>query len=62
MCGVFFVDFLVNLYQAPRRWRYLATWGWVDLLSSTEITTMLAGIQRRLPPHSPTRQPDSDQG
>lgn len=34
VCGFFLVDFLVSLYRAPRRWAYLASWGWVDLLSS----------------------------
>lgn len=33
-CGLFLVDFLISLYRAPRRWKYLATWGWLDLLSS----------------------------
>lgn len=34
VCGLFFVDFLLSLYAAPRRWSYLASWGWIDLLSS----------------------------
>lgn len=34
VCGLFLLDFLVTLYNAPRRWTYLATWGWLDLLSS----------------------------
>lgn len=34
VCGLFFVDFLTSLYAAPRRWAYLASWGWIDLLSS----------------------------
>jgi voltage-gated potassium channel len=34
VCLVFFADFLVSLVSAPDRWRYLVTWGWVDLLSS----------------------------
>ena len=34
VCGLFLVDFFVSLYRAPRRLRYLATWGWIDLLSS----------------------------
>lgn len=34
ICAVFFVDFLWNLKRAENRWRYLATWGWIDLLSS----------------------------
>jgi voltage-gated potassium channel len=34
LCGLFFLDFLYNLYSAPKRWAYLASWGWIDLLSS----------------------------
>lgn len=33
-CGLFFLDFLTSLYRAPQRWKYLITWGWLDLLSS----------------------------
>lgn len=34
ICAVFFVDFLVHVARAKHKWQYLATWGWVDLLSS----------------------------
>jgi voltage-gated potassium channel len=34
ICVVFLIDFGLSLYRAPNRWRYLATWGWLDLLSS----------------------------
>ena len=34
VCVVFFVDFLLNLRRASNKWRYLYTWGWIDLLSS----------------------------
>ncbi len=34
VCGLFFVDFLISLVRAPNPWRYLASWGWIDLLSS----------------------------
>ena len=34
VCGVFLVDFAVTLAQSPNKLRYLATWGWLDLLSS----------------------------
>jgi len=34
VCAVFFIDFLLNLRRAPDKWRYLYTWGWIDLLSS----------------------------
>lgn len=33
-CGIFFIDFLVTLWQAENRLRYLYTWGWIDLISS----------------------------
>jgi voltage-gated potassium channel len=34
VCGVFLVDFVVSLVRAENRWRYLATWGWIDILSA----------------------------
>ncbi len=34
ICLVFFGDFLRSLVLATDRWRYLVTWGWLDLLSS----------------------------
>lgn len=34
ICLAFLVDFLVTLWRAPDRWRYLYTWGWLDLISS----------------------------
>jgi voltage-gated potassium channel len=34
VCLVFFTDFLVLLYRAENKLKYLATWGWLDLLSS----------------------------
>jgi voltage-gated potassium channel len=34
ICVAFLADFALTLYRAPNRWRYLVTWGWVDLLSS----------------------------
>jgi voltage-gated potassium channel len=33
-CGIFFIDFLVTLYQAENKVRYFYTWGWIDLVSS----------------------------
>jgi voltage-gated potassium channel len=36
-CALFFVDFLVTLRRAPDRWRYMYTWGWLDLLSSIPV-------------------------
>jgi voltage-gated potassium channel len=46
ICVVFFIDFLVTLYRAPNRWRYLYTWGWLDLISS--IPTLDAARWGRL--------------
>jgi voltage-gated potassium channel len=34
VCVLFLVDFLTSLWLAQNRWRYMATWGWIDLLSS----------------------------
>jgi voltage-gated potassium channel len=34
ICIAFGVDFFVSLWHAPKRRRYLLTWGWLDLLSS----------------------------
>jgi len=41
ICGFFFLDFLYTLKRAPNRWRYLVTWGWIDLLSSIPAVTAL---------------------
>jgi voltage-gated potassium channel len=37
VCILFFTDFLISLWYAPNRWRYLYTWGWLDLLSSIPV-------------------------
>lgn len=34
LCGFFFADFLRSLARADHRWRYLYTWGWLDLAAS----------------------------
>lgn len=34
ICMAFAIDFLVSLWTAPDRTRYLITWGWLDLLSA----------------------------
>ena len=34
VCAVFLMDFGHSLNATPDRWRYLRTWGWLDLLSS----------------------------
>lgn len=41
VCGLFFVDFLICLVRAPNRWRYLRTWGWIDLISSIPAVRIL---------------------
>lgn len=41
VCALFFVDFCVSLVRADRKWRYLYTWGWVDLLSSVPVVSAL---------------------
>ncbi len=34
LCAVFLFDFVVTFVRAPRKLRYMVTWGWLDLLSS----------------------------
>jgi voltage-gated potassium channel len=34
VCMIFLGDFFVSLYRAQNKLHYLATWGWLDLLSS----------------------------
>jgi voltage-gated potassium channel len=34
VCVLFLGDFLANVIRAENKLRYLATWGWIDLLSS----------------------------
>ncbi|HEY0143378.1 MAG TPA: potassium channel family protein [Thermoanaerobaculia bacterium] len=34
ICMIFLADFGLSLKRAPNKWRYLVTWGWIDLLSS----------------------------
>lgn len=41
LCVLFFADFLVTLLRSPDRRRYLATWGWVDLISSIPVLNAL---------------------
>ena len=41
VCAVFFIDFLANLWRAPDKWRYMRTWGWIDLLSSVPAINFL---------------------
>lgn len=37
LCGVFFMDFVRNLWVSQERTRYMLTWGWIDLLSSIPV-------------------------
>ena len=39
-CALFFADFLLSLHRAPDRWRYMYTWGWLDLVSSIPVFDM----------------------
>lgn len=37
ICAAFAIDFIISLATAQNRWKYLITWGWLDLLSSIPI-------------------------
>jgi len=39
VCVLFAADFVIQLYRAPSKLRYLR-WGWIDLLSSIPVLTM----------------------
>lgn len=41
ICGLFLLDFAHSVAVATDRWRYLYTWGWLDLLSSIPALPML---------------------
>jgi voltage-gated potassium channel len=41
VCGLFFLDFVIQLARAPRRWEYFVRWGWIDLLSSIPMVDAL---------------------
>ena len=48
-CGLFFIDFLVTLRRAPDKWRYMYTWGWLDLrLQHSRLRPRAMGTRRRL--------------
>jgi voltage-gated potassium channel len=34
VCVLFLIDFFICLHRAPNRWKYMMSWGWLDLLSS----------------------------
>jgi len=37
VCVLFASDFVASLWHSSNRWRYLVTWGWLDLLSSVPV-------------------------
>lgn len=37
VCALFALDFVICLVTAERPWRYVVTWGWLDLLSSVPM-------------------------
>ena len=39
ICAFFFFDFLLQLARAESKWRYMVTWGWIDLLSSIPMVS-----------------------
>ena len=41
ICLLVLADFVLCLYRAPNRWRYLYTWGWIDLASSIPVFPQL---------------------
>jgi voltage-gated potassium channel len=41
ICFFFFADFIISLYQAERKIKYLLQWGWLDLLSSVPMIDSL---------------------
>jgi len=41
VCVLFGIDFILSLASAKRRWRYFWTWGWIDLLSSIPVISVL---------------------
>lgn len=34
VCGIFLFDFFYQIATTKKKWRYLVTWGWIDLISS----------------------------
>jgi voltage-gated potassium channel len=41
VCLLFFADFLHSLITAENRWKYMLSWGWIDLLSSIPTVDLL---------------------
>lgn len=49
LCAFFFLDFCRNLIVAENRWRYLYTWGWLDLAASIPaVEALRAGRLARI--------------
>lgn len=49
ICGIFLFDFLHSLAVSTDRWRYMRTWGWIDLLSSIPaVDTLRVGRIARI--------------
>lgn len=41
ICGIFFLDFALQLHQAENKVKYFFTWGWLDLVSSIPMLDAL---------------------
>src|SRR4030095_8181536 len=41
VCVLFLIDFFTSLWLAENRWKYMASWGWIDVLSY--VPTLRAG-------------------
>jgi voltage-gated potassium channel len=41
VCALFFIDFLIQLGRAERKWDYFVRWGWIDLISSVPMVDAL---------------------
>ena len=41
VCGLFFIDFVIQLARARNRWQYFMRWCWIDLLSSIPMVEPL---------------------
>jgi voltage-gated potassium channel len=41
VCVVFLIDFALTLKRERQRWRYMLSWGWIDLLSSIPTVSFL---------------------
>jgi voltage-gated potassium channel len=41
LCALFFIDFVITLTRSKSKRQYLATWGWLDLVSSLPMVPAL---------------------